>query len=200
MKRIYEISGTQTREAANLIVNNTGLNQDPYLYFVQLDDDFAVDNKGAIFQIVDKDSAKDVAENSNALQYEGESGNIYNYAEDRPDFAEDSEDLDIYSDCKEQAELLADDYILGIHSPCNVIDIKEKGIVRVNGDIANYGNLLQHLNLVGEFKTNDSGTIVLFEYGNKFIEYLLDSCFASGESANFTDLTFEEIMDYYKIQ
>jgi len=109
MKRIYEISGTQTREAANLIVNNTGLNQDPYLYFVQLDDDFAVDNKGAIFQIVDKDSAKDVAENSNALQYEGESGNIYNYAEDRPDFAEDSEDLDIYSDCKEQAELLADD-------------------------------------------------------------------------------------------
>lgn len=109
MKRIYEISGTQLREKASLKVNNTNFKQANELFFVQLDDEHAVDNTGAIFQIVDKDSAADVAENSNALQYESESGVIYNYAEDNADFAEDSEDLDIYSHCKEQAELLVDD-------------------------------------------------------------------------------------------
>lgn len=107
MKRIYEISGTQLREKASLRVNNTSLKQANELFFVQLDDKHAVDNTGAIFRIVDKDFAADVAKN--ALQYEGESGTIYNYEEDSADFAEDSEDLDIYSHCKEQAELLADD-------------------------------------------------------------------------------------------
>jgi len=109
MKRIYNITGTQIREKASLIVNKTNFHQANRLYFVQLDDEHAVDNTGAIFQIADKDSAADVAENSNALQYEGESGIIYNYAEDSANFEEDSEDLDIYSHCKEQAELLADE-------------------------------------------------------------------------------------------
>jgi len=109
MKRIYEISGTQLREKASLKVNSTNFKQASELFFVQLDDEHAVDNTGAIFQIVDKDSAADVAENSNALQYESESGTIYNYAEDNADFAEDSEDLEIYSHCKEQAELLFDE-------------------------------------------------------------------------------------------
>jgi secreted PhoX family phosphatase len=109
MKRIYEITGTQLREKASLKVNNTNFKEASELFFVQLDDEHAVDNTGCIFQIVDKNSAADVAENSNALQYESESGTIYNYAEDSADFAEDSEDLDIYSNCKEQAELLADD-------------------------------------------------------------------------------------------
>ena len=111
MKRVYEISGTQLREKASLKVNNTNFKQASELFFVQLDDEHAVDNTGAIFQIVDKNSAADVAENANALQYESESGTIYNYAEDSADFAEDSEDLDIYSHCREQAELLADDYL-----------------------------------------------------------------------------------------
>ena len=111
MKRIYEISGTQLREKASLKVNNTNFKQASELFFVQLDDEHAVDNTGAIFQIVDEDSAAYVCENANALQYEGESGTIYNYAEDSADFAEDSEDLDIYSHCREQAELLADDYL-----------------------------------------------------------------------------------------
>ena len=109
MKRIYEITGTQLREKANLIVNSTNFKQANELYFVQLDDDHSVDNTGAIFQIVDKNSAEDIAENQNALQYESESGTIYNYAEDNADFAEDSEDLEIYSHCKEQAELLFDE-------------------------------------------------------------------------------------------
>lgn len=109
MKRIYEISGTQLREKASLKVNNTNFKQANELFFVQLDNEHAVDNTGAIFQIVDENSAADVAENSNALQYESESGTIYNYAEDSADFEEDSEDLDIYSHCKEQAELLFDE-------------------------------------------------------------------------------------------
>ena len=109
MKRIYEITGTQLREKANLKVNKTNFKQANELYFVQLDDDHSVDNTGAIFQIVDKDSAADITENQNALQYESESGTIYNYAEDNADFAEDSEDLEIYSHCKEQAELLFDE-------------------------------------------------------------------------------------------
>jgi hypothetical protein len=108
MKRIYQISGTQLREKASLKVNNTNFKQASELFFVQLDDEHAVDNTGAIFQIVDNDSASEVSENSNALQYEGESGTIYNYAEDSANFEEDSEDLEIYSHCKEQAELLAD--------------------------------------------------------------------------------------------
>lgn len=109
MKRIHSITGTQIREKASLIVNNTNVEQASELFFVQLDDLHAVDNTGAIFQIVDKDSAADVAKNSNALQYKSESDTIYNYAEDNADFAEDSEDLDIYAHCKEQAELLFDE-------------------------------------------------------------------------------------------
>lgn len=109
MKRIYNISGTQLREKASLKVNNTNFKQPNELFFVQLDDLHAVDNTGSIFQIVDVDSANEVTENSNALQYEGKSGTIYNYAEDTVDFEENSEDLDIYSHCKEQCELLCDD-------------------------------------------------------------------------------------------
>ena len=112
MKRIYEISGAQLREKAILRINNTGFNQDRELFFVQLDDLHAVDNTGAIFQIVNMSYADDVAEIANALQYEGESGTIYNYAEDRADFSEDSDDLEIYSHCTEQAELLFDEFIL----------------------------------------------------------------------------------------
>lgn len=109
MKTLNVISGTQLREIAELIANKTGIAQPRKLYFVQLDDEHAVDNTGVIFQIVDKEAAKEVEDVACALQYEGESGVIYNYAEDSADFEEDSEDLDIYSHCKEQAELLYDE-------------------------------------------------------------------------------------------
>jgi len=89
-----------------MIINNTGLFQPSSLYFVQLDDEHAVDNTGAIFQIVDKNAAEEVEKVAGALQYAGASGIIYNYAEDSANFAEDSEDLEIYSNCREQAELL----------------------------------------------------------------------------------------------
>ena len=110
MKRIYDITGTQIIEKASLIVNNTNFRQQDELYFVQLDDEHSVDNTGAIFQIIDKKYAKEVAENANnVLQYEGKSGIIYNYAEDTVDFEEDSEDLDIYSHCYQKAEFFADE-------------------------------------------------------------------------------------------
>lgn len=114
MKRIYEISGTQLRETATLEVNATGYNQPDSLYFVQLDDEHAVDNTGAIFQIscYDLDELKAMQERGQftpLLIYKSESGTIYNYAEDSADFEEDSEDLEIYSHCVQQAELLADE-------------------------------------------------------------------------------------------
>jgi len=113
MKRIYEISGTQTREKATLINNSTGMNQPDSLYFVQLDNEHAVDNTGAIFQIscYDLDELKEMEEREDYtpfLIYKGESGTVYNYNEDSADFEEDSEDLEIYSHCTQQAELLAD--------------------------------------------------------------------------------------------
>jgi hypothetical protein len=104
MKKIYPITGTQIKEKATLLVNNTNFKQAHDLFFVQLDDDHAVDNTGCIFQITDKDSASEIAENPNTLQYESESGNIYNYAEDTANFPENSEDLKIYILCKELAE------------------------------------------------------------------------------------------------
>jgi hypothetical protein len=111
MKTIKSITGNQLREKASLKVNNTNFKQANELFFVQLDDDHAVDNTGAIFQIVDSESANEVSNNSNCLQYESEIGTIYNYAEDTAIFAEGSEDLEIYSNCKEQAELLADEIV-----------------------------------------------------------------------------------------
>jgi len=109
MTRIYEITGNQIRERAALIVNNTNFTQQSELYFVQLDDDHAVDNTGSIFQIVDADSASEVAQNPNAVQYQGKSGVVYNYAEDTAKFDEDSADLSIYEHCWQQAELLFDE-------------------------------------------------------------------------------------------
>jgi secreted PhoX family phosphatase len=106
MKKIHNITGSQLREMASLRINNTNNKQASELYFVQLDDEHAVDNTDCIFQIIDKDFATDIAKNPNALQYEGESGTIYNYAEDSADFAEDSDDLEIYAHCVQQAELL----------------------------------------------------------------------------------------------
>ena len=80
------------------------------------------------------------------------------------------------------------------------VTINENGTVRVNGEVADYDNLLEVTNPVGEYKTSDGKTLVLFDYENGFIEYFLDTSFASGESANFTELTFDEIMEYYEIQ
>lgn len=111
MKTINKLTCTQLREMASLRVNNTDFCQPSELFFVQLDNDHSVDNTGAIFQIVDEDSADDVVINPNALQYQGQSGVIYNYAEDGADFEEDTEDFDIYCHCFQQATLCFDENI-----------------------------------------------------------------------------------------
>lgn len=110
MKTISNTSlQNQIREKAYLICNNSHIYQAPVLYFVQIDDEYAVDNTGAIFQIISKNDAQEVKDNSGALQYEGENGRIYNYAEDSADFDPDTEDSEIYNHCCMQAELLADE-------------------------------------------------------------------------------------------
>ena len=102
--------GTQIREIAKLIENGTNYDQPNKLFFVHLDEDYAVDNNGCIFQIITKDDAESIHEEGvGYLRYEGESGFVYNYAEDSTDFEEDSEELEIYSHCYQQAELLAED-------------------------------------------------------------------------------------------
>lgn len=98
MNKIGEITGVQIREMADLYVNELDSTEPSQLYFVQLDDLHAVDNNGGIWQIVDEEDCK-------TLSYKGETC-YYNYAEDTSDFAEDSEDLDIYSNCCQQCELL----------------------------------------------------------------------------------------------
>jgi hypothetical protein len=100
MKNLSELTGEQTREIATLRFNITGFKQAPSLFFVQLDDCYAVDNTGCIFQIIDR------VEEDSILVYEGESGLFYNYAEDSADFEDDSEDAEIYNHCFQQAELL----------------------------------------------------------------------------------------------
>lgn len=81
-----------------------------------------------------------------------------------------------------------------------MIKINENGTVRVNDEVANYDNLLETIDPIGEYKTSEGKTIVLFPFENGFIEYLLNGSFASGESANYTEMTFEEISDYYQFE
>ncbi len=101
----------QIREFATLETNRTGSNQDKSCFFVQIDNTHAVANDGSIFQIYEG-SISDLKEMeiyddsfSIVLAYVSVNGNVYNYAEDNARFEEDSEELDIYSRCLEQAEL-----------------------------------------------------------------------------------------------
>lgn len=98
MKKIGNITGTQIREMADLYINRLDNDEPSQLYFVQLDDLRAVANDGSIWQIVNKEDCQ-------LLAYKGEDC-YYNYAEDNADFAEDSEDFEIYSHCLQQCELL----------------------------------------------------------------------------------------------
>lgn len=79
------------------------------------------------------------------------------------------------------------------------IEILDRGQVRVNGEVADYDNLLANLDPIGEYETEDCGTLVLFNHPDGIIELLLDGDFIHGESANFTTCSFEEIMSNYNI-
>jgi len=80
-----------------------------------------------------------------------------------------------------------------------MITIKENGAVRINDEVADLDNLIEQLNPIGEYKTSDGKTLVLFKHDKGFIEYLLNSTFASGEQANFTEMSYSEIMEYYEV-
>ena len=100
-----DLGQNQQREFAKLLINKTGFNQPENLFFVQIDDWYAVDNTGSIFQML---SIKEKENESSVLVYESDNY-IYNYAEDRADFEDESEDAEIYSHCSRQAELLYDE-------------------------------------------------------------------------------------------
>lgn len=79
------------------------------------------------------------------------------------------------------------------------IEILKNGQVRVNGEIANYDNLLSVIDPIGEYETSEGNKIVFFPYQEGHIELLLDSDFEHGESVNYTTCTFEELMENYNI-
>lgn len=62
------------KEFAYLKKNSTGAHQNNNAYFVQIDNTYAIDQEGTIFKIVNEDVGR--------LVYCGQSGTLYNYAED----------------------------------------------------------------------------------------------------------------------
>jgi len=80
------------------------------------------------------------------------------------------------------------------------LTINENGTVRIGGEVADYDGLLEILSPIGEYETEEAGTLVLFPFKGGDIELLLDGSFGSGEEANFTDLSFEEIMEYFNVK
>lgn len=71
------------------------------------------------------------------------------------------------------------------------------GQVRIGGEIPTFEDLRANLEWVETIKTQGDADIDLFAYKGGFIEYMGDSSFGSGEDVNFTDLSLEEIRDYY---
>ncbi|MCK9220223.1 MAG: hypothetical protein M0P47_09270 [Bacteroidales bacterium] len=77
------------------------------------------------------------------------------------------------------------------------IKINEDGTVRINGKVVEYDALVENLTCAGECRTKDGKVVALFPFENGVIEYILNGSFASGESANYTELSVGEIMEYY---
>lgn len=95
-------------------------------------------------------------------------------------------------------KIVAEDTWGNIHTNIIVsVEIDEKGRVRVNGEVADYENLNENLNLVGEYETAECGQLAIFRYKEGFIEFMIDGSFASGEEANYTTLSLDEVLDYY---
>lgn len=95
-------------EEASLFINATGYRQNEVAKFVQLDDEYAVDGSGSIFQIVDEIpqkykelSKKGKLDYTPLLVYVSDN-KVYNYAEDAANFT-DYEDIEIYDKCVETA-------------------------------------------------------------------------------------------------
>lgn len=76
----------------------------------------------------------------------------------------------------------------------------ENGMVKINKEIANYDLLLENMEPIGEYETEDCGTLTLFEHEGELIEYLGDGCFIHGSEVNHTSLSFDEIMEHYNIK
>lgn len=108
MKTVGKITGNQIREFATKLTGRS--NDNETLFFVQLDDFYAVANDGCIYQIItdSKDSfLNQMEEGVQYISYISESGNIYNYAEDDA-LNLDEDSLEIYNHCLLQSELSFD--------------------------------------------------------------------------------------------
>lgn len=93
----------QIREKAFLEFNSTAATRALSLFLVQFDNNYAIGSDGLIYRI------GRINENCTpTLVYKSENGTIYNYANDSADFEGDSEDLEIFSHCQIQAELMAE--------------------------------------------------------------------------------------------
>ena len=73
------------------------------------------------------------------------------------------------------------------------IKINSDGSVTVNGQIATYDNLLENISPVGEYKTGEGKTLVLFPFEEGFIEVVENE-------VKFSVFSFEALMDRYYVQ
>jgi hypothetical protein len=75
--------------------------------------------------------------------------------------------------------------------------INANGTVRFNNEKLDYSTLCENFEKVSVLNTAN-GDIDIFKVEGGFIEYFGDGAFASGEDVNFTDLSIEEIKEYYE--
>lgn len=78
--------------------------------------------------------------------------------------------------------------------------IKKNGQIRINGEVPDYSLLVANFEKVENFQTAECGELDLFKCGEGYIEYLGDTCFIHGESANFTTCSLEEIKEAYGVE
>ena len=118
MRTLGKISEKPIEELGYLILNCTGFYQPNNLYFVQIDDEHSIDSDGSIFQIwAEKVNDDDLELGKKEFQnkfgftplliYKGESGTLYNYAEDSNDLK--GEDLIFFEERKKDAAQAAED-------------------------------------------------------------------------------------------
>lgn len=113
MKGIGELTKPQVKEKAIMYLNQTGYVQDEIVYFVQLDDKFAVGSDGSIYKVLSApDYGKMVKQDLHddfALLYKG-TRQFYYFEEDMPEFDEASKELAHFEKCRRLAVELSEEY------------------------------------------------------------------------------------------
>jgi hypothetical protein len=79
------------------------------------------------------------------------------------------------------------------------ISVLENGAIRINGEVPTLEILRKELESAIDGITSEGKNIIIFPFNKGHIEYLCDGSFATGESANFTTLSIDEITEYYQL-